>query len=162
MEQTTKPSFLPKNDEFIKVFLALLILDGVLNLVQAMLSWRGGGFAPTTTFSIITGILALVVFILAIIVWVRCVKRKYPKFLLWTAISRVFVPIILGGLVGVISMVFVFTTFRNTPIETNPATPEAVPEEIAEKLKWLTIAPMGNGLVFIVLGALTWMKIRKS
>lgn len=151
-----------KSDEYLKVFLALLISDGVLNIIQAILSWQAQGFSPTNAFSVITSILSMVVFIMAITVWVRSVKRTYPKFVLWTAISRVFVPILLGAIAMVISLSFVFSTLQDTSLIMNATNPEVIPAELANSLKWFSLLPLVSGLIFIGLGASTWIKIQKS
>lgn len=160
MEQTNQPKFLPKNDEFLKVFLALLIADGVLALIQVVVGWSREGMNQMTVFLVITGILSFAVFILAITSWVRCVKRKYPKFILWISIARVFVPLVLSILTFAISAAFLFSTFQSDP--TIFQTTGELPSEIASKLRWLSIPPLVNSFLFIGLGVTALFKIRKA
>lgn len=160
MEQPNQLKFLPKNDEFLKVFLAMLIADGVLGLVQTGVGWSTAGMGSLNVFSMISGILSFAVFILAITSWVRCVKRKYPKFILWTSIARVFVPLVLGILTFAISAAFLFNTFQADP--TIFQTTGELPSEIAKNLRWLTLLSLINSLLFIGLGVTALLKIRKA
>lgn len=150
----------PKNDEFLKIFLALLIADGGVGLIQSVMRWSSRGAAPMTALFIVAGILSFAMFVLGIILWVRSVKRKYPKFIMWTAITRIFLPIVVGIIGAAIGLILTFGTLNEAAIQA-PSQDFAMPAELVDQLNWLVLLPAINGLVFIGLGISALVKIRK-
>lgn len=155
-----QPSFPPaQTDELIKGFLILMLVDGVLSLIMAGVDLSYNGVAPSTPFSWVVNIVSSFLFIFSIVVWVRSAKRNYPKYILWAAILRVMVPIILGFLVFVAGVLFVFSSIDTTMLNADPG---MMPEEITSKLKWLSILPAISGVLYIGLGVNSLVKLRKG
>lgn len=163
MEQANHPAFSLKNDEFLKVFLALLIADGVLKLVDVGITLSAGFVNKTTALGVITSLLSVVVLVMAVIMWVRSVKRKYPKFILWTSILRVFVPLVLGIFGAVIGAMLIFSTFSQLELNSNQQPlPDRIPAEMISQLQWLMIIPLVNGALFTGLGIFALVKLRQE
>lgn len=158
-QRTQGAQVLPHKDDLLKGFLVLLLVDGVLSLIMAGVDWSYEGLAPSTPFSLVVNIVAFAVFVMSIVVWVRSVKRKYPKYILWTAITRVLLPVLLGILVFVAGIVFVMNSVDTTSVSADPS---MIPEEITNKLKWLSLLPAISGLVYAGLAVNALIKLRKA
>lgn len=157
-----------RTDEFLKFYLALIMLEGILGIVH-YLFFRPPVSATELTFSpveIIFGLVGVAAFILSIVAWIRFAKRKYSKFLLITPIVRIFLPIVVGITSAILSVAMfsqLTGELNNSNIQQPPTTEQL--NQLNPQIQKLALIPLVQSIVMLGLGVWTlwrWRKLPKQ
>lgn len=162
MEHAAQPQLSPKTDQLFKVFIIILLADGVLKLLDVLITYHSPVFdqirvVPAT----VANLLSIVGLIMAITLWIRSKKRNYPKFMLWVSIVRVFIPLFLGVLAGAFMFSLLFQAVIQTSHNSNQQLADQIQMAFTNSSPWLVAIPALNGLLFIGLGVYSLLKFRK-
>lgn len=134
--------------QFAKVFLSFVILSGAINIVGAFLfdqsSVSGSPDPANAGIGILSFLLGLTAFIMAIVAWVTWRSKDYPKSAIALAVTRVLAPIGLGIISTVAGIFYVKQNFdKFSALEESGTTAADLALEIPfylTALNWLGIA----------------------